>query len=208
MLEEDDRQYLQSRFYTDELIEEEKLYSIPAGTHILPGTSRSFNSEVPMIAFECRSMGETLSAIHTCSRVKKEYRYHQIDGLPYLPILYSSISDRELLFKDKTVILTEGTFDRIAVKRALPEYAVMARLSKGTSIFLSLMLKRYATRVWLAFDNDEAGEKGAKMAIHKMGEGVETVELFIPYKDPALVAEKRGVAHLRDVLRSQMERYW
>lgn len=205
MVTDEDRDYLIKRGYTDSIIVEEGLYSLPEGHHHLPGTVTAFDSAVPMIVFDCYSMSETISGIHTCSRIQKEYRYHPMVGFNFLPILYSSQEDRDLLFSTGTTILTEGVFDRIAVKRALPGMSVMARLSKGTSGYLSVMLRRYAKRLYLAFDMDTAGREGCSKAILRIGPQVDIAILSYPYKDPSLMMEKRGLAHLATVLKKQME---
>jgi len=94
-------------------------------------------------------------------------------------------------------------FDRIAVKRAVPEIAVIARLSKGVGGQLAKMLERFAKRVWLAFDNDTPGESATLKTIGRL-KGIDVLEIRYPAKDPGELLERKGVTKMGEIIRRQM----
>lgn len=159
------------------------------------------------IAWLAVSMSGEPIGVQTREIKEKRYRWHQFDNVEHLPMLYGSEEDWDLLYSVGSMILTEGPFDRIAVKRALPDRAVFARLSKGTSNQMIFLIKRYVRHLWLAFDADEEGEKAAIRSEKLL---VETEELNIyrikfPYHDPSEMLKKRGLDALRSHLERQIE---
>lgn len=202
-LTKEDLEYLLGRGYTRELLLEEVLLSLEAGNREVEGVK--FYTPDPVIAFVTYSMSGEVAGIQTACREKHQYRWYQAPGKAYLPILYGSNADFDRLYSSGELILTEGIFDRAAVKRMLPNKAVFARLSKGVSGQLAVLLKRYAKRVWICFDNDSAGKKGTEKTIERLGEKVECLTLEICTKDPADLLAKYGVAKSAEMLTRQME---
>lgn len=135
----------------------------------------------------------------------KKYRWHQFDNVEHLPMLYGSPDDWDLMWDSGSIFLTEGPFDRIAVKRALPDRAVFARLSKGTSNQMLSLIRRYVKHLWLAFDSDEEGDKAATRSESLLGEDVNIYQLRLPYKDPSEMLMKRGLPALTANLESQIQ---
>lgn len=199
----EDFEYLLSRGYTEQLLLEEVLLSLGPGEHSLEGAV--FYTSDPVIVFTAYSMSGDTSGIQTVCREKHQYRWYQAPGKAYLPILYGSNSDFDKLYLSKELILVEGIFDRIAIKRMLPDWAVFARLSKGVSGQLAVLLRRYAKKVWTCFDNDQAGKKGTEKTVERIGEEVECLSLDICTKDPSDLLIKYGVVRGAEMLRRQME---
>jgi len=150
-------------------------------------------------------MGGEIAGLHTAAWEKKEYRYFPSASKAYLPILYASEEDFDLLYKTQTVVLTEGAFDRIAIKRCTKDVAVFARLSKGTSGYLSILLRRYAKRVILAFDQDAAGKIGTDKAESRIAGGIEISQLRLPAKDPAHLLETKGLRFASNLINSRLD---
>jgi len=119
-------------------------------------------------------------------------------------MLYGSVDDWDLVWQTGSMLITEGPFDRIAVKQALPDRAVFARLSKGTSNQMLTLIRRYVNHLWLAFDTDEEGDKAADRSETLLSEDVNVYRLRFPYKDPSEMMEKRGLSALKQHLDSFM----
>lgn len=157
--------------------------------------------------FMCRSMSGRVAGLHTACRLQKEYRFHQNKDLPFLPIMYGAEADFELLYKSERMILTEGVFDRIALKRVVKDWPVFARLSKGVSVLLTGFIKRYAKVVVLSFDNDSKGQLGADKADKKI-RALDVRRLKFPFKDPAEMLEKLGEKRTKEVILNQAGVWW
>lgn len=199
----EDVQYLLSRGYSEELLRQEVLLSLEEGISQVEGVRVYVGS--PSVGFLVHSMSGELSGVHTASREKHDYRWYQAPGKAYLPILYGSDGDFDLLYRTKELVLVEGVFDRIAMKRVCPEMAVFARLSKGIGPLLETFIRRFATRVWLAFDNDPAGKLGTGKAQKRLGSGVETAVLSFPINDPAALLKKYGLLRSKEIINRQMD---
>jgi hypothetical protein len=52
----------------------------------------------------------------------------------FLPTLYGTEGDYKILFDTGSMILVEGIFDRVALKRCFPNQAVFSRMTVGLSI--------------------------------------------------------------------------
>lgn len=131
-----------------------------------------------------------------------KYRWSQADDSEHIPQLYGSVSDYRLLYEKGEAILVEGSFDRVAVKRAFPDRPVLARLTKGVGISLVRFLTRYCGRVWLAFDMDSAGELAAEDSKKKL-QGIQVERILYPFKDPSMILKERGVSWLKDHFETQ-----
>jgi len=151
------------------------------------------------------SMGNSMIGVQTRLLEEKKYRWYQNPEGAHLPIIYGTRWDYDLFFRSKTLILTEGIFDKIAVKRCLPDTACFARLSKGASGQLTIFLKRYCENLYLAFDTDKAGEKGYDTIKKSLGEHLNTfIRLEYPGKDPSDYLERVGESSMRKKFQDQI----
>lgn len=194
--------YLKSRTYTDEMIAAEEIRSLSAGEHHIEGTR--VPCEADSLCWTARAMSGHVIGYQTRKIEEHDYKWWQAEKSQHLPIIYASREDHEILYTTGKVIMTEGIFDRGAIKRCFPEYAVYARLSKGIAKQLLTYLTRYGKIVWLAFDQDEPGQKAAAVATERLTGKVEVNTLQFPYKDPALFLEKRGESRMRSTLEKQI----
>ncbi len=198
--------YLLGRFYTEEMIQLEALKWFPAGRHDFQGME--FGTRQDVIAFPCRTMSGALAGLHLAGYgEEKVYEWRQNPKAPFLPICYATGADWRGLWDVGEVILVEGVFDRVAVKRAFPGRAVMARLSKSVATIQPL-LERYAIRIWDSFDTDEEGEKGSRRLAWRLGgsrnRGCQVTRLRTMAKDAGDHAKRYGIEHLRKHLERQM----
>lgn len=205
MIDSQVRAYLKSRTYTDDLLDKEEVQSLLPGDHTIEG--HFIRVEDPTVAWICRSMSSQLIGIQLRSIEKHEYRWVQADQAQHLPIIYGSPQDHEILYNTGKIIMTEGIFDRVAMKRCFPHYAVYARLSKGIAKQLLVFLDRYANHVVLAFDQDEPGMKAAEAAETRLKKGINAVSLTLPSKDPAQFLEKKGETYMRNFLQKQISAF-
>lgn len=196
----EDRAYLLSRGYTEELLGREEFWSIGTGDrpfYDAPPTKQ------PMIATECKGPDGTVAGVHLLCRLQKDYQYHTKE--PDLPPFYGTPEDWSQFFNTGEMTIGEGIFDRIALKRATPNHATFARLSKGFPRGLTILAKIYAKKVWLAFDEDLPGEKAAEQAARSLGGDVETHRLHFFRNDPAAVLKKDGLQKLTKLIIDQRE---
>lgn len=202
MLSPEAQSYLETRGYTDQMIADEEVFSLTEGEHFIEGTRVSV--EGPSIGWISRAMSGHLIGIQTRRIDMHEYRWAQGEKAQHLPIIYGSRQDFDILYTTGKMMMTEGIFDRGAMKRCFPEYAVFARLSKGIAKQLLVFVQRYGSTVWIAFDQDEPGQKATETAEQRLQGKVEVNVLNFPYKDPAKFMEKRGEAHMRTFLTKQI----
>lgn len=191
--------YLISRGYTDDLIAAEEIFGIENNTEI---EGRRILECGGCVGFLARSMSGTPVGVQTRELKEKKYRWHQFDNVEHLPMLYGSVDDWDLVWHTGSMVITEGPFDRIAVKQALPDRAVFARLTKGISNQMLTLIRRYVNHLWLAFDTDEEGDKAADRSETLLSEDVNIYRLKFPYKDPSEMMEKRGLPALKQHLES------
>lgn len=201
-LTEEHRTYLLSRGYTEETIKLEPVCTI--GVDGLP--SLLDKGVDGWIGWGALSMGGARIGVQAKQSKESTYRWFQAEDASHLPILYTTTEDYTILWETGELILVEGIFDRVAVKRAFPEQAVIARLSKSVAKQLEVFLKRYATRVWLAMDMDEAGQAGAEQAIKRLQDSITTERLTYPARDPADLLQRKGSGAVRELLGTQMSR--
>jgi len=102
--------------------------------------------------------------------------------------------------------LVEGILDRVAIRRLVPDKAVLARLSKGVGRQMVHSLRRQVSRIWVAFDMDDAGNKGLEQVRQLFEPDVEVIRLVYPAKDPANLLEKYGM-RAADNLTRQIEAF-
>ena len=199
------RRYLFSRGYTRELVVEEEIYGINSDIEFI--LDRRIKGCAGCVAWLAVSMSGTPIGVQTRELKEKKYRWHQFDNVEHLPMLYGSEEDWRLLFESGFMILTEGPFDRIAVKRALPTFPVFARLSKGTSNQMINLIKRYVRNLWLIFDMDEEGKAAAKKSEDRLGDDVNVYRLSLPFKDPSECLRKRSLDYLTQALLKQINSF-
>jgi len=184
------------------MIDKEEIFSLPKGDSFIEGTK--VNASGPVIAWACRSLSGQLTGFQTRRADEHEYRWAQAPKAQHLPILYGTEEDHDTLYNTGKVIITEGLFDRAAVKRCVPDYAVYARLSKGVAKSLVYLLLRYGKNVWTAFDQDDPGEDATKDTEEKLGDKLYLNKLLIPAKDPSKLIETRGEVRSREIITRQI----
>lgn len=188
--------YLTSRGYESGRAWDEGIVSRPAGKCEVAGVP--YKAASPHLAFPCRTPSGAVAGVHLAAYDgSRDYQWRQNPAAPYLPICYASPADWEVAWHQRELVLVEGVFDRVAVARALPGKAVVARLSK--SIWsVQYLVARLAARVRLALDRDEQGERGAEQAERALSRlGVEVYRLSFRGKDPAEHAARHGIESLR-----------
>jgi len=105
-------------------------------------------------------------------------------------ILYGLHLAKESIRETKKVILVEGYFDVIACHSVGIANVVAA---SGTALTEqhSKILKRYADKIILCLDQDQAGRDASERAFKLcMKEGLQVSVVVLPEKDPAQAAEK------------------
>lgn len=199
-------QYLKRRGYAPSFLSKEGAQIIKKGSGEVLGERYDLYHDSVM--FPVRSMSGELAALHYASVEEgiKDYRTLPSKNGAHLPLIYGTKDDLDLVFTSQEVIMTEGIFDRQAVKLALPEWPVVARLTKGVTGAAKVWTTRYLKRLWVLFDMDGPGTKSSERAV-RAGEydGIEVLRLQIPYKDPGEMYEKRGAADLRKSLMKQLD---
>ena len=195
MISEASRTYLQGRGYTPAMLAAEPL----SGTD-------------DRITIECRSMSGALIGHQTLEEYlgpdeDKRYRWHQANGAGHLPPMYGTQEDHTTLFKTGRCVLTEGFFDRTAMKAMFPELAVYARLSKGLAFPMRRMLARYGHHVILAFDMDPPGRSATEKATKVLGAEphMTVTTLEYPAKDPSKLLKDKGLDGAKRIIEPQME---
>jgi len=194
------REYLLYRGYTEQTITSEGVLQVPKTGE---WEGRQIKDCDGHIGWQVLSMSGQAIGLQTRPHTEKHYRFHQLPDTEHLPLAYGTPGDWSLLWATGELILTEGAFDRIAIKRAMPERCVLARMSKGAPNQLRTLLKRYARTMWTAFDNDEAGEKATETTERKLQETVNIHQLRFTHKDPAKTLEKQGMNRFRRELEKQ-----
>lgn len=186
--------YLLRRGYSKASLAEEKI---------------SFLESPQRIVWDCITPAGTL--LGRMSRYQEgedagNYRWAQADNVEHLPQLYGAPSDHKILYETGELVLTEGNLDRAAVKNCFPARAVYARLSKGVGKALDRTVRRYAKRVWLAYDMDDKGQEAVTQTEAKL-QGIEVVTLKYPFKDPSKLFEERGIGRMREIFATQFRHF-
>lgn len=195
--------YLNRRGYSPELVLQEDVKRLPPGRHEVAGVE--FALAEKSLVFTCRTMSGAVQGLHIASwGGEKRYEWRPSKA-KWLPVCYAQPEDWEILYHMGDVILVEGIFDRIALKRCFPARAVVARLSKSVAS-IEWILKRYAKQVWLAFDQDEEGEKGARRVRYRLAPaGIDVQRLAFLGKDPGEHFETHGLESLRKMVDKKLE---
>lgn len=202
--------YLRSRGYSEKGILRDGVKELPKGNYSKGKGSVSWFNDSTKIAIFCRSLSERdvgVILIDQKADKEKRYNFQKADKSGHLPMMLSCKRDRDLIFDGRDVILVEGVFDRACVWEAKPDdVACVARLSVGLSNPLVDLFSVYKNRVWLMFDNDEAGKSTTKKNLLRFRrEGLNLEEIsYVGGKDPAEVVERYGVGKLKDQITSSL----
>ncbi len=156
-----------------------------------------------IVAWECWSAGGTKLGEQWRWTQEKRYRWFGEEGIRHLPVCYAVGEDYRMAFEDRRLILCEGPFDRVALKRVFPDWAVMARLTAAIGKELTRSLLRTVETVVLATDMNKAGDKGVEKAQKRLGDVAE-VRLTYPADDPGDLLEKYGIDKCRRLLQPQI----
>lgn len=119
------------------------------------------------------------------------------------------------MWETERVVLVEGAFDLFPLQRIVPE--VVATLTAKVAPSFARVLRRYARKVYLSYDQDVAGKRGSSKFIRSYGQDYdEVVEVEYPTvttlggkvaKDPNEIwmawGDERLADHLRCTLGSQ-----
>ncbi len=101
------------------------------------------------------------------------------------------------------LILVEGYMDAVSLHQSgIPN--VVAGLGTALTPDQARLLKRYASEVYVCYDNDEAGQKAALRAIDILeseGNRIKVVQVA-GVKDPDEYMQKKGVEGFRELVRS------
>lgn len=115
------------------------------------------------------------------------------------------------IWRTKSVWLVEGGFDLFPIQRVHPQ--TVATMTAKVSEPLFRILRRFVDDVWLGYDNDAAGIRGAQSFIKEYGDQVRVHEVRFPRvrkvngeqsKDPADVWEAWGDEQLGVFIRQQL----
>lgn len=197
-------EYLISRGYSPSNIAEEQVHMLYPGLTNVDDVC-TIDIEETSVAWVCRSASGQPIGVQTRPIGEKRYRWYQAKDATHLPIIYGEESDYEILFRERKMILTEGAFDRRAVKSCLPERAVFGRLSKGAANQLRYFILRYAKVLWLVFDMDLPGRQAAEKAENKLGDDLDVYTMVYPAKDPADLVVRVGLQRAEEMFRAQID---
>lgn len=201
-LTQEQRVYLHSRGYDDHTIEVDGVFGVREDTVV---SGRRIKDCAGCVGWVATSMGGQTIGVQTRELAQKKYRWHQLSDTEHLPPVFATAEDWDILWRTGSVVITEGPFDRLAVKLALPDRAVIARLSKGTSNQLKTTLRRYVDTIWTIFDQDEPGKEATEATERALKEYMTVNRFLIPAKDPSQMLTARGVKNLRACLVRQLD---
>lgn len=164
------------------------------------------STQEPLIAILCKTPTGAVTALQVVNPREKAYRRFRTEIGNFLPVYLASSDDFDLWELTGNVILVEGVFDRVAVKRCGVQAAVFALLGLGVSFKMARFLARHSNRVWLMLDQDEKGkEASVRISNSLKAHGVSVEYISYSEKDPADWLQKRGVAKMRRDIFSVME---
>lgn len=204
MLTQVETDYLYSRGYTQEHIDAERWVSLYPGTYKFEDTL--IRTEQAAIAVACRSASNKLTAIHTVCIPEKRYNKYLLEAGKYLPVMFGTPEDYGALFASHETFLVEGVFDRIALKRCMPEASVFSLLGLSASEKVLTFLKYSSAKVWIALDRDEPGLRASRYLARKLDElKIENHFVVHPFKDTAQWLQAQGVEEMTLNLRKGLE---
>lgn len=120
---------------------------------------------------------------------------------PFEPVLFGLGQAMPALWRDRAVWLVEGAFDLLPLQRLRPN--ALSVLTANANPALVRLLRRVVDRVYLAYDNDEAGRRGVQEFYKLYGQAFDEVRPFLyprgvvradgnPVKDPSDLWEAWG----------------
>lgn len=146
-------------------------------------------------------------------RGMKGYR----DYMPYEdePLTFGLGQAVPHIWETGTVILVEGTYDMFPVQRVMPN--VIPMLTAGVSETWVRLFRRFVEEVWVAFDADNAGRRGAQSFQREHGRTFRTNIIDFPQipmpdgqgktKDPSDLWEAWGDAQFGVFLKRKFDPY-
>ena len=194
--------FLRSRGYTPDLTRADGVFGVVEEHNF---NDLVLRDQVGFIAWPVFSMSGQTIGVQTRSIIEKRYRWKQNPETHHLPICFATRQDYQLMWETKECVITEGAFDRAPIKLAFPERAVIARLSKGAANQLAILLSRYCTVLWTAFDNDQPGIDATEATEVKLMSKMTVNKLDFPDHDPSRTLERKGVNGVRELLKKQFD---
>lgn len=110
------------------------------------------------------------------------------------------------MWETRSVFLVEGAFDLFPIQRATPP--VVATLTAKVSPQLVRVLRRIVDKVWVGYDNDTAGRKGASIFKERHGDEFQVYLVEYPtvpghkIKDPSNLWEAWGDSQMVPFIQS------
>lgn len=116
--------------------------------------------------------------------LKKISKYKNTKDFKKGQLLFGLYENKQHIIEENCVYVVEGQFDVIkAVEKGIKN--IVALGTSNMTAYQFSVISRYTDNVFLLLDNDEAGEKGRKLAISKFGKFANIQNFFLPesYKD-------------------------
>lgn len=196
-------EYLKSRGYTEQALKDDGGFVVRSEKVELEGVQ--LKDQEGYVAWPVRAMSGRLIGVQTRSIEEKKYRWAQHPETHHLPIFFATAKDFQLIWEGGECVIAEGAFDRLAIKLAFPERAVIARLSKGAANQMANWLRRYCTTIWTAFDLDAPGIEATEKTEKKLGKDLTVNVLRFSASDPNKLLERKGVKGVQQELRPQFD---
>jgi DNA primase catalytic core len=117
--------------------------------------------------------------------------------------LFGLYENKQSIIEQNCVYVVEGQFDVIkAVEKGFKN--IVALGTSNMSIYQFSLISRYTDNIFLLLDNDEAGQKGRKLAINKFGKLANIQNFYISenYKDIDEYLTKTGDEFMSFVVRT------
>lgn len=142
--------------------------------------------------------GKVLGIIARRGTWKTEFR---VPEARWNPVLLGVSKNIEQIWENGVVWLVEGLFDLFAMEWVIPNTEVVLATGRARLSYNHLQfLRRFASFVYLVYDNDETGRKGSSRAIKDLRDvqiGCRDVA-YIGGKDPGEIWEQGGRQALLD----------
>lgn len=207
-LTDEARDYLQSRAFSDQLIDSLGVIIWPKLDAPCPDPqfAKQFGlygeSLLGRIVTPLRSPRGSLIGLEARTfKGKKEISKYLLPSAEWNPVWIGSDIYFQNIYNGGDVWIVEGLFDLAALSRVIPPNgAVLSSLrAKLTDKHISF-LKRFASQVNMVYDRDQAGRSGTSRALKDLrASGIPCRD--IPYrggKDPGEIWDKSGVFGLKE----------
>lgn len=116
--------------------------------------------------------------------IKKISKYKNTKDFKKGQFLFGLYENKQQIIDQNSVYVVEGQFDVIkAVEKGFRN--IVALGTSNMTNYQFSVISRYTNNIFLLLDNDEAGEKGRKLAINKFGQFANIQNFYLPesYKD-------------------------